>query len=218
MSLCYISTNKGKAFSVMERGIERNIEIEWKKIEIDELDVSKVEEVSKDKAMKAYEKVKEPCFVEDSGFYIDGYPNKKDYPGTLVKRSGISSNIEELLETMKHIEDRNCHFVSCVTYYDGEELKQFTSFSSGMLSKEIRGTIDETARSRLWEVFIPEGYQKTLAEMTEEEREERRKKGHSSFDDFLDWYESVKLNKSSKSKINVKQGRNIVSNRKTMIK
>ena len=149
---------------------------------------------------KAYNIVHGPCFVEDSGFYIEGYPGKKDYPGTLVKRSGISTNIEELLEVMKDVENRNCYFASCVTYYDGVEYKQFLSYSKGILSKEKKGILPEKARSRLWEVFIPEGFTKTLAEMTNEERELRNKKTHSAFSQFMTWYVSNKNKNSEKRK------------------
>ncbi len=202
MSLAYMTTNRGKYLRVQKLGIENNLEIEEYVDEIDELEVSDVSEVSKDKAIKAYNKLLKPVFVEDSGFYINGYPNKKNYPGTLVKRSGISTNIEQLLETMKEVENRDCEFISCVTYYDGEEIKQFISSSKGVLTTEIRGEITENARSRLWQVFIPEGYEKTLAEMTDEERKRRSAKTNSAFQQFIDWYVNKKsVNEKNKVKI-----------------
>lgn len=202
MSLAYMTTNRGKYLRVQKLGIENNLEIEEYVDEIDELEVSDVSEVSKDKAIKAYNKLLKPVFVEDSGFYINGYPNKKNYPGTLVKRSGISTDIEQLLETMKEVENRDCEFISCVTYYDGEEIKQFISSSKGVLTTEIRGEITENARSRLWQVFIPEGYEKTLAEMTDEERKRRSAKTNSAFQQFIDWYVNKKsVNEKNKVKI-----------------
>lgn len=202
MSLAYMTTNRGKYLRVQKLGIENNLEIEEYIDEIDELEVSDVSEVSKDKAIKAYNKLLKPVFVEDSGFYINGYPNRKNYPGTLVKRSGISTNIEQLLETMKDVKNRECEFISCVTYYDGEEVKQFISSSKGVLTTEIRGEISENARSRLWQVFIPEGYEKTLAEMTDEERKKRSEKTNSAFQQFIDWYVNKKcVNEKNKVKI-----------------
>ena len=200
MCLYYITTNKGKFKRVEDLCRIYNIDVIEVNKDIDELEINKVEEVSKDKEQKAYNIVHGPCFVEDSGFYIEGYPGKKDYPGTLVKRSGISTNIEELLEVMKDVENRNCYFASCVTYYDGVEYKQFLSYSKGILSKEKKGILPEKARSRLWEVFIPEGFTKTLAEMTNEERELRNNKTHSAFSQFMTWYVSNKNKNSEKRK------------------
>lgn len=190
MSLFFLTTNRGKYLRVKELGEEYQIRVEEQFSDIEELEVSDVKQVSLDKAVKAYKEVSSPVFVEDSGFYITAYPNKVNYPGTLVKRSGISTNIEGLLESMKNITDRSCSFVSCVTYYDGEDYRQFLSYSNGYLSKEKRGVLPDNARSRLWEVFIPEGYQKTLAEMSEEERKERSSKTTSAFRDFFEWYKS----------------------------
>lgn len=204
MGIYYISTNKGKCASVIEQAQEKNIDVKCMALEIEELEIEDVGIVSLDKAHKAYEQIKEPCFVEDSGFYIDAYPGKKNFPGTLVKRSGISTNIENLLETMKDVKNRNCRFISCVTYYEDGYYKQFFSISEGVLTTEIRGNLNEKARSRLWEVFIPKGYQKTLAEMTDEERKKRRQtEEKSAFSQFLDWYQQNKMNTiKQKCKVN----------------
>ena len=196
--LNYISTNKGKYLRVKELADEYDIDVSHLNIDIDELEISDVEMVSKDKAYKAYNKVNNPVLVEDSGFYIEDYPNKKNFPGTLVKRSGISNNIELLLKTMADQTNRKCYFISCVTYYDGEEYYQFKSYSYGVLATEKRGTLPNSARSRLWEVFIPDGYIKTLAEMTDNERQEKSSNSNSAFKQFFEWYkEKVKILKKS---------------------
>ena len=58
--------------------------------------------------------------------------------------------------------------------YDGEEFYQFFGESRGRLSYEIRGTDKKEAISSLWQVFIPDHCDKTLAEMTKQERSKRR--------------------------------------------
>ena len=73
--LNYISTNKGKYLRVKELADEYDIDVSHLNIDIDELEISDVEMVSKDKAYKAYNKVNNPVLVEDSGFYIEDYPN-----------------------------------------------------------------------------------------------------------------------------------------------
>lgn len=198
-SIIFVTGNYGKYSSAKEKFSKIGVTVENIDLDIEELSSSDVKEVSKDKAKKAYEVLKQPCFVEDSGFYIDGYPGKSNYPGTLVKRTGISENIEKLLEVMSEITDRNCHFLSCVTFYDGKNYHQFTTANYGTLSNSVRGSLSKEAKSRLWQVFIPQGSSKTFAETSKEERKDITK-NNSSMQKFIDWYND-KISVNNKVKI-----------------
>ena len=61
----------------------------------------------------------------------------------------------------------------------------------GNLSNEILGLNREEKWSDLWYIFKPEGFDKTLAEMDSEERENRRKVDGSvqAMQEFAKWYE-----------------------------
>ena len=61
----------------------------------------------------------------------------------------------------------------------------------GNLSNEILGLNREEKWSDLWYIFKPEGFDKTLAEMDSEERENRRKVDGSvqAMKEFAKWYE-----------------------------
>lgn len=101
-NLTYVTGNYGKYVSVKEKFEKHNISINYFKCDLEEPEVNDIEFISKEKARQAYEKPGTPVFVADLGFYIEDYPNNPGYPGAFVKRSGISSNIEELLEMMKY--------------------------------------------------------------------------------------------------------------------
>jgi len=191
-NLTYVTGNYGKYISVKEKFEKENIIIDYFKCDLDEPDVNDIKYISKIKAKEAYEKIKKPVFVADSGFYIESYPNNTGYPGAFVKRSGISSNIEKLLETMKEEKNRKCYFLDCLTYFDGEEYHQFFGISKGTLSKEIKGDQRKRAWSNLWYVFIPDNCTKTLAEMTDIERDNRPDNRTSAIDEFINWYKSNK--------------------------
>ena len=62
----------------------------------------------------------------------------------------------------------------------------------GNLSNEILGLNREEKWSDLWYIFKPEGFDKTLAEMDSEERENRRKIDGSvqAMQEFAKWYEN----------------------------
>lgn len=61
----------------------------------------------------------------------------------------------------------------------------------GNLSNEILDLNREEKWSDLWYIFKPEGFDKTLAEMDSEERENRRKIDGSvqAMQEFAKWYE-----------------------------
>ncbi len=199
--LAYVTGNYGKYISVKEKFENENLLINYYKCDLNEPDINDIKFISKEKARQAYEIINSPAFVIDSGFYINNYPNNPGYPGAFVKRSGISSNIEQLLKIMENINDRGCYFMDCLTYYDGNEYFQFFGRSYGTLSKEKRGINQKKAKSNLWYVFIPNNCTKTLAEMSDEERQNRKDNRTSATDEFINWYKSIYLQQKVKQKM-----------------
>lgn len=193
-NLTYVTGNYGKYISVKEKFDNEGIYIDYFKCDLDEPEIDDIKIISKEKAKQAFELLGKPIFVTDSGFYIEDYPNNPGYPGAFVKRSGISSNIVNLLETMKNINNRNCYFLDCLTFYNGSEYFQFFGISRGTLAKEIRGKENKKAKSNLWYVFIPVNCYKTLAEMTDEERNSRPDGSISATDQFIEWYKNNYIN------------------------
>lgn len=63
----------------------------------------------------------------------------------------------------------------------------------GNLSEKVQGQDREEKWSDLWYIFKPNGFNKTLAEMSSEERENRRSVDGSvqSMSEFAKWYESM---------------------------
>lgn len=189
-NLTYITGNYGKYIAVKEKFEKNGISINYFKCDLDEPDINNIEYISKEKARQAYEKLQKPVFVADTGFYIENYPNNPGYPGAFVKRSGISSDISKLLKTMENIIDRKCYFLDCLTFYNGNEFYQFFGLSKGTLSYEERGTKTKKAKSNLWYVFIPNNCSKTLAEMNDDERNNRNDNSTSATDEFIIWYKN----------------------------
>lgn len=190
MELTYITGNYGKYIEVKQKFEEAGYDIDYFKCDLDEPEINDIEYISKEKARQAYNLLGHPVFVADTGFYIENYPNNPGYPGAFVKRSGISSDIKKLLDTMKDVKNRSCYFKDCLTFFDGNEYYQFFGVSEGTLSNEIKGSENEKAKSNLWYVFIPNNYTKTLAEMTDEEIY-NRPNTVSAVDEFINWYKKI---------------------------
>lgn len=196
-NITYVTGNYGKYISVKEKFESLGIAINFANIDIEEPEINDVEYVSREKARIAYEHIKSPVFVVDSGFYIRSYPNSPNYPGAFVKRSGISNNIEELLNVMKDVKDRYCYFLECLTYYDGKEYISFFEKCEGNLSYDIRGNELKKAKSRLWYVFIPLNCTKTLAEMSDFEKNNRVDGQKDVLSEFANWLQNLKLVKKT---------------------
>ena len=202
MNITYVTGNKGKYYSVKKHFEKFGIIIDYANIDFEEPNINDIREISLFKAKKAYSILKKPVFVADSGFYIGAYPLMPGYPGAFVKRSGVAKDIDKLLETMKGIKNRNCHFLDCLTYYDGKTIKRFYGLSEGTLAESIKGDEKKEAKSNLWKVFIPKNCTKTLAQMSQEEFENRLDGHTSATEEFIKWLIDSKKYKSNQTDIN----------------
>lgn len=197
-NIIYVTGNYGKYVSVKECFAEKNIGINFYKHDFEEIEINDIEKISRKKALDAYNILQSPCFVADTGFYIEDYPNNPGFPGAFVKRSGISSDIDRLLETMKNKSNRTCKFVDCLTFYDGKDFYTFYGVSSGTLAFSKKGDPIKRAKSNLWYIFIPTNCTKTLAEMSDEERKNRND-GHTSATElFANWYQDIYLKQNTR--------------------
>lgn len=192
--LTFVTGNINKGFEIKERFNMEQIPIEIIQMDFKEPEVNDIEIVSKSKVMQAYEILKKPCFVIDSGFNIHNYPNNPGYPGAFVRRSGISKDIDGLLNTLKDVKDRSCEFVDCLTFYDGTDFYCFWGLDEGVITYEKRGIQNKAMRSSLWYIFKPKDSIKTLAEMTDEERIKRHDGHISAKEQFIDWYQKNYIN------------------------
>ncbi len=144
------------------------------------------------KLKEAYQVVKKPCIALDSGFFIE---ELNGFPKAFVNFTLDTIGIDGILELMKNKSNKKCQFKECFAYYDGETIKYFYGESKGSLSSEKQGLDHQEKWSDLWYIFIPNGLTKTLAQMTPEERENRKKidKSSSAIEEFAKWYQK-KLN------------------------
>ena len=145
-------------------------------------------ETTEYKVKEAYKLVNKPCISLDCGFWI----NELDgFPRAFVNFALDTIGIEGILKLMEGKENRNCKFTECLSYYDGKELHQFMGKHEGTLAKQILGNDTDKKWSDLWYIFKPYGYEKTLAQMTDEERTNRTKyKSTDSMKEFAKWYKN----------------------------
>lgn len=128
------------------------------------------EENSLKKAIEIYNAIKIPCIADDSGLCIDFLDGK---PGVFTKRflgentTQVERN-ENILDKLKNCpyNKRTASFICCISFYDGNNKISLEGKINGRISFERKGTngfgFDE--------ILIPNGFNKTLAELSIEEK------------------------------------------------
>ncbi len=132
-------------------------------IDLPEFQTLSVEEVVEEKAKAAYEQTGKSVLVEDTGLYFSAW---NDFPGALIKWMMKTVNNQWILDMLAWFTDRKVTAVCCVGMYDGEKLISVTGSIEGTASLTVRWD-PRFARDQ---IFIPNGYDKTFAEMTPEEK------------------------------------------------
>lgn len=186
--IVFVTHNKGKAKSA-EKYFD-NIKFSTYEYELEEPRSDDLKEIASAKVKQAFEVVKKPCIAMDAGFFID---ELNGFPKAFVNFSLETIGIDGILKLMDGKENRKCRFEECLAYHDGNEIHYFYGKHPGNLANEILGKERDEKWSDLWYIFKPDNYEKTLAQMTNEERENRKRNdgSYSALKVFADWYKEM---------------------------
>lgn len=187
--IVFVTHNKGKAKSAEK--YFRNLKFSTYDFELDEPRSEDLKEIATAKVKQAYELVKKPCIALDTGFFIDAL---NGFPKTFVNFSLDTIGIEGILKLMEQQENRDCRFEECLAYYDGKEIRYFYGKHPGKVAYKAKGEARQEKWSDLWYIFQPNHFEKTLAQMNQQEREERRKidGSYEALKEFANWLEGEK--------------------------
>lgn len=191
-TIYYAASNPGKILSAQKYLGEYNIEMAY--FDFDEPEINNIEAIAIWKVKQAYHKLGKPCVALDSGFYIPNYPGEPFFPGAFVKRKLVEGiGIDGLLEKMEGIQNRECYFLECVAFYDGKTLKTFFGKAPGVLATKKSNVVNTSGWSNLNQIFMPDGFDKPLSELTDEEKKKRPNTTHAFLElkNFFDQEESM---------------------------
>lgn len=186
--IVFVTHNKGKIQSAEK--YFKNLKFKTYDYELDEPRSDDIQEIAKSKVMQAYKIVNRPCIALDTDFRID---ELNGFPRAFVNFSLDTIGIDGILKLMENKDNRSCAFNECLAYHDGKEIHYFYGKHPGNLSYEIKGLDRKEKWSDLWYIFKPKGFDKTLAEMSDEEREYKNEVAgaYSALEKFAEWYEST---------------------------
>lgn len=132
-------------------------------IDVDELQSIDVVDVVEHKARAAYAVAWEPVIVEDTGLYFEAW---NGLPGALIKRFLKTVDRAWILQMMKWFEHREAKAMCCIGYFDGKDCTIATWTVKWNIATEIMGESNFG-----WDpIFIPEGHDKSFAQMSMEEK------------------------------------------------
>ena len=149
--------------------------------DLPEVQTVDVEESVRDKCLRAHEALKAPVLVEDSGLVFDAWSG---LPGALVKWFEKTTGCAGMLKMLEGFENRGAKAQCFVALHDGERIQVAKGEVQGKVAFELRGK-----NGFGWDVlFIPEGHDRTYAEMTAQEKNaiSHRKKAFEALKAMLD--------------------------------
>lgn len=138
-----------------------------------------------EKSFTIYKLTNQNCFSEDTGLevpFLNGEPGVKSARYAGDNRS-FEANIDKLLDKMISSVNRKAQFRTVISLIlNGKEI-QFEGICKGVILKERRGDKGFGYDP----VFVPDGSEKTFAEMTMEEKNHfsHRKKAMTKMIEFL---------------------------------
>lgn len=144
-----------------------------------------LEENAKEKSTTIYQLTGQSCFSEDTGLEIaslNGEPGVKSarYADGEVQ---YKNNIDKVLKKLEGINNRSAQFKTIISLIEEDKEYQFEGICKGQIIETERGNNGFGYDA----IFIPDGSDKTFAEMTMDEKNKfsHRKKAVTKLIDFL---------------------------------
>ena len=154
----FITGNQGKA-DFLAKYVD--YPVEHQKVDIDEIQSLNLSEVAEHKVRQAYEVVGRPVLVEDVALVFEAL---KDLPGPFIKWFEIAIGAEGICRLLDG-KSRKAAARVCMVYFDGHQLE----FFDGQLEGRIANNPIGTNGFGFDPIFIPEGFDITLAEMSDDQ-------------------------------------------------
>ena len=160
----FITSNKHKFDEIREVFNKAGIQIEWLKLKYDELQEDFTESISYKSALSLKGIIDGNFFLEDTGLYIrslSGFPGPYS---SFVSKTISNDGLLKLLEA----KDRSAYFKTVVSLCVDRRILQF----GGILNGKIAETPSGENGFGFDPVFIPDGLNKTLADIGIKEKNE----------------------------------------------
>ncbi len=138
--------------------------VEQRDLDLPEPQALDPQDVVEAKARAAFERLRAPLFVEDSGLSIEAWGG---FPGAFVKWMEKTVGLEGIARMLDAFGNRAATAICVVAFYDGARLRVGRGEGRGSIAAAPRG-----AGGFGWDrLFVPDGETRTFAEMAPEEKD-----------------------------------------------
>lgn len=162
MKITFVTGNQEKLREVKEI-LGNSIEVVGRDIDLPEIQEIDGEKIAISKAEAAYSIIQLPLIVDDSSLYINSW---NGLPGALNKWFIRTVGNEGIIKMLSSFDDKGAKSEAVIAYHDGKNVKVFKGVVVGRISDIPKGE-----NGFGWDkIFIPEGFNKTQAEMTSDEK------------------------------------------------
>jgi len=180
-SVFLVTSNLGKVEEISKHLEKFGIKVIGKEMEIPEIGEEQ-EEIAKGKAQYAVERLKVPVIVEDTGVYFDAY---KNFPGIRSKFVFKAIGYEGILKLLDN-KSKKAYFKTVMAYCESDkEHKVFVGINPGRMAETVRGV--SHPRLPYDSIFIPDGDDRTFAEMAKEEKANYSARAKAA-EEFAKWF------------------------------
>lgn len=160
LKIRFVSRSEFKIQEVRDLLSQEAIEIIPVRQDIEEIQTDDSMRLVKEKALKAFQKISRPLFIEHTGLHID---QLNGLPGGLTQIFWHKLQADKFAALLGQAEDRSALARTVIGYVDGKQFYSFVGEVQGSIAPEPRGN-----RDFQWDcVFIPEGQALTFAELGE---------------------------------------------------
>jgi non-canonical purine NTP pyrophosphatase (RdgB/HAM1 family) len=156
--LCFVTTSP-----IKKRMYEQilNTALNTSPIHLDDVQEVDAGVVAIEKALRAYDILKKPVYVEQAALYIRAWGG---FPGGMTTAFIRPVGLHNVCKMLHPFEDRYAEAVSVIAFTDGSIRRKFVGTLPGVIAESPRGN------SWGWNsIFIPDGFTLTLGEMSEEQ-------------------------------------------------
>ena len=160
-----------------------DIKIEQNPMEYPEIQTDTLEAVAEYGINYCYSRINNPCFIEDSGLFIDALSG---FPGVYSKYVYTTIGCDGILRLLDTTDNRTAFFKSVIAYKD-KEVNLFIGKVKGVITKTQKGD----KGFGFDPIFKPAGERKTFAQMEPEEKNLYSHRG-KAFKTFLKYLEQVR--------------------------
>lgn len=168
-----VTSNHQKAFEIAHALRPYGIRIQTKAVELDELQSIDMARVVVDKAEQAYQAVRGPVLVDDTGIFFVGY---HQFPGVLSRYAYMTLGFPGLFKLIQS--GQRAYFCSYLAYKASARAKPvvFKGVCRGRLIRSVRGK--RKTKMPYDNIFIPDSETKTFAQLgvTGKQRYDHRSK------------------------------------------